>query len=90
MHTCQARRGLAHCECHAGFLLAADRRSCEGELPLPVLRPHPGAGCGGARAPAVAAPDLGRGTGRDKEPGSPFCRSRWEISACFSVVLVSA
>lgn len=31
MHTCQALRGLAHCECHAGYRLAADRKACEGK-----------------------------------------------------------
>lgn len=41
MHTCQALRGLAHCECHAGYRLAADRKACEGKTPLPMLRPPP-------------------------------------------------
>lgn len=35
MHTCQVLRGLAHCECHTGYRLAADRKACEGETPSP-------------------------------------------------------
>lgn len=47
MHTCQVRRGLAHCECHTGFLLAADRRSCEGKVPSPCTSPTLGPAVGG-------------------------------------------
>lgn len=32
-HTCRVLQGLAHCACHAGHLLAADRKACEGETP---------------------------------------------------------
>lgn len=40
MHTCRALRGVAHCECHAGYQLAADRKACEGK-PRPSLEPAP-------------------------------------------------
>ena len=33
MHRCRALRGLAHCECHAGYQLAVDRKACEGKMP---------------------------------------------------------
>lgn len=42
MHTCQALRGLAHCECHAGYRLAADRKACEGKTPSPCSGRAPG------------------------------------------------
>lgn len=33
MHRCRALRGLAHCECRAGYQLAVDRKACEGKTP---------------------------------------------------------
>lgn len=51
MHMCRARQGVAHCECHPGYQLAADRKACEGRMPF--LRPSysgqplPSAACGG-------------------------------------------
>ncbi|KAJ8780647.1 hypothetical protein J1605_000690 [Eschrichtius robustus] len=42
MHTCWALRGLAHCECHAGYWLAADRKACEETTPG-ALGPDPSA-----------------------------------------------
>lgn len=35
MHRCQVVRGLARCECHVGYQLAADGKACEGRTPLP-------------------------------------------------------
>ena len=42
MHLCRALRGLAHCECHAGYRLAADRKTCEGRTPFPRAAPPKG------------------------------------------------
>lgn len=32
MHECRADGGKAHCDCKAGFTLAADGKTCEGKL----------------------------------------------------------
>ena len=88
MHTCQARRGLAHCECRAGFLLAADRRSCEGKVPLPVPCPTLGTALG------VLGPKGGDGEGtRTRSPSLILAevsrRSRvvFLSSSCISLVV---
>lgn len=32
MHICQALGAVAHCGCHPGYQLAADRKACEGRM----------------------------------------------------------
>ena len=39
LHTCRLLRGRAHCECHAGYRLAADHKACEGKMPFLRLGP---------------------------------------------------
>lgn len=45
MHECRVDGGKAHCDCKAGFILAEDRKTCEGnvsrksdDIPLTELR----------------------------------------------------
>lgn len=89
MHTCQVRRGLAHCECHTGFLLASDRRSCEGKVPSPCASPTLGPAVGGpGPSRCCARPWAGdRDTFEERE--SHFSRS-WRAQVGFSVVVVLA
>lgn len=32
MHECRVDGGKAHCDCKAGYILAEDRKTCEGNV----------------------------------------------------------